>query len=382
MTDVITIEPDGGRLPRVTHWTEALPFLGLDLEAGVLDDGRCVLSQKTAMSLLGISRGRKGDRLADFGSQNALKPFVSKHFANGTFSTVTFVHGGTGRPSPGCLADDFIALCQTIRDAYLAKALRKNQVKVGRQVCNVLDAMDRVAFSQMIKNHTGYVDAPGAVAEQFHDRLEQAVEREARALPAPEAAPALTVDPVIEARRIDAEMAKVGLERAKIRQRAIDRALRILNRYPNDHVRHRLAVEGLRGLDEPIDVAHIIEALPAPAALPAPETAQVAPAPPPTVIERVYVPVPVSRGPKQKDVPEQQRFDFRQSRATTGAARSLREHDVRGYVRRQMCGPGRKEPRDVFVSPFRRGGRKAKVASPELAPAAPSSPASIGQETG
>ena len=147
---------------RATHASGDHPLIiaGKELPCYVLEDGRRVLSLGGMLSALDMSLGsasrRQGDRLVNFATGRAVKPFVSSDLINRMNEPVRFRAPTGGTVASGYEATILPDLCDAVLEARKAGALRKDQQHIA-QACEILvRALARVGIIALVDEATGY----------------------------------------------------------------------------------------------------------------------------------------------------------------------------------------------------------------------------------
>lgn len=147
---------------KATHDSGDHPLVIGDKEIScyVLEDGRRVLSLGGMVRSLDMSIGsaskRQGDRLVNFATGRAIKPFVSEDLLNRMKEPVRFRAPSGGTVATGYEATILPDLCDAVLEARKAGALRRDQMHIASACELLVRALARVGIIALVDEATGY----------------------------------------------------------------------------------------------------------------------------------------------------------------------------------------------------------------------------------
>lgn len=147
---------------KATHESGDHPLIIGDKEIPcyVLEDGRRVLSLGGMVRSLDMSIGsaskRQGDRLINFATGRALKPFISSELMSRMKEPVRFRAPTGGTVATGYEATILPDLCDAVLEARRAGALRRDQLHIANACELLVRALARVGIIALVDEATGY----------------------------------------------------------------------------------------------------------------------------------------------------------------------------------------------------------------------------------
>lgn len=136
---------------------------GAKIPCYVLEDGQRVLSLGGMIRSMGMSMGKagggEGDRLANFATGSALRPFISNDLLSRIRSPIRFQAPTGGSVASGYEATILPDLCDAVLEARKAGQLRRSQEHIADQCELLVRGFARVGIIALVDEATGYQNA-------------------------------------------------------------------------------------------------------------------------------------------------------------------------------------------------------------------------------
>jgi len=136
-----------------------LSIAGVEIPAYVLDDGTRVLAQRGMLKALGMSPSGSTDpgtqRLAQFVSGKAIKPFVSEELLTRSATPIRFKLGN-GFEVTGYEGTLLVDICNAVLEARAQNALQEQQAHIAKQCEILVRGFATLGIIALIDEATGY----------------------------------------------------------------------------------------------------------------------------------------------------------------------------------------------------------------------------------
>jgi P63C domain len=175
--------PDAPKILKATHGSADHPLRIGDIEIPcyVLEDRRRVLSLGGMVQALGMSKGggaggKQGDKLYQFCTGRAVRPFISTGLLTRMENTLRFRAPSRGFVATGYEATILPDLCDAVLAAREGEKLRSDQLHIAKKCEILVRGFARVGIIALIDEVTGYQEV--RARDELHKILEAYIAKE------------------------------------------------------------------------------------------------------------------------------------------------------------------------------------------------------------